>query len=186
MKRASAPSKREGASPAPTDKISIPPPPRLRPEQTSLPEGGEITPTAAIALGADLPAGRRGDHPPPPRLRSKRISPPEGGEITIPAPPRLQRCGVFRCGAPCGGPAGRGPGGMGSHPTPPPADFRVFYPMRGRRGCPRPAGRGQAPRPSPDQRKREKIMVKIAPSILSADFCNLERDINREIGRAHV
>ena len=29
-------------------------------------------------------------------------------------------------------------------------------------------------------------MIKIAPSILSADFANLERDIRREIGRAHV
>ena len=164
MKRVSAPSKREGATPSPADKITIAHRRGCVRSRSPRRKAGRSSPTAAIVSEADLPAGRRGDHPhrrdcvrsrsprrkaerspPPPRLRPEQISPPEGGEITIPAPPRLQRCGVFRCGAPCGGPAGRGPGGVGSHPTPPPADFRVFYPMRGRRGCPRPAA-GDRPR----------------------------------------
>ena len=38
---------------------------------------------------------------------------------------------------------------------------------------------GRAPYPGKSREKREKTMVKIAPSILSADFCNLEADIRR-------
>ena len=41
------------------------------------------------------------------------------------------------------------------------------------------------PGPPPDRKKRGLFMIKIAPSILSADFANLERDI-QQIGRAHV
>jgi len=141
VKRASAPSKREGASPAPTDKISIPPPPRLcpkqisppeggeiipapprlRPEQISPPEGGEITPTAAIALGADLPAGRRGDHNP----RTAAIAAVRGIQVR-----RALRRACWTRARGHGEPSNTAAG-----------DLRVFYPMRSGRGCPRPADR---------------------------------------------
>lgn len=73
-------------------------------------------------------------------------------------------------------------GDFGEPPAAVRGDLRVFYPMRPGRRCAGSAPRRNLSRQWKFEKMGEKIMVKVAPSILSADFCDLSSDIRRVSG----